>query len=349
MKQYNITRFRIPALITSSFMIVVFWIYTLFIVGSFNFGIDFRPGILVTAELTGPSDEQAIRNALGDLNSEVQTAGDEGDRFVIRIADNASVENFQQVTSKAVDDRLNAAFGDVRIIGEEYIGASFSAKLATQTIWVTLIALVLILLYIWIRFKLNYAVSAIVAVFHDILFLLGVIGAFQLEFSTATIAALLTIIGYSLNDTIVIFDRVRENSRIAKDKSFRDIIDISISQSLSRTLITSLTTLLAVLAILLFASGTIQVFALSLAVGVFVGTYSSIFIASPVLLAWHERNVRSVHEAFTGSAHSAEVSKASMSPRPAPIINAPRQTAEEIAIATEKKARSKAKKKKKKK
>jgi len=349
MKQYNITRFRIPALITSSFMIVVFWAYTLLIAGGFNFGIDFRPGILITAELTGTSDEQVIRNALGDLDSEVQTAGDEGDRLIIRIADNASVENFQRVTSKAVHERLKAAFGDVTIIGEEYIGTSFAANLGTQTIWVTLIALSLILLYIWIRFKLNYAVSAIVAVFHDVLFLLGVIGAFQLEFSTATIAALLTIIGYSLNDTIVIFDRVRENSRIAKDKSFKDIIDISISQSLSRTLITSLTTLLAVLAILLFASGTIRIFALSLVVGVLVGTYSSIFIASPVLLAWHDKNVKNAHKAHAGSAHSAEVSKAPASFRSAFVSDAPKQTAEEIAIATEKKARSRAKKKKKKK
>jgi len=349
MKVYNVTRFRGPALIVSIFLIVVFWAYTLFIGDGFNFGIDFQAGLNITVDVPAASDEEAIRDALDEYSPQVQTAGDAGSRFIIRIADDEETENFQQVTSRGVTARLTERFGNVSEVSEEYIGTSFAGSLATQTIWVTMIAMGLILLYVWIRFRLNYAVSAITAVFHDVLFLLGFIGAFGLEFSTATIAAVLTIIGYSLNDTIVIFDRVRENSRIVKDKTFRDIINLSVSQSLSRTLITSLTTLLAVVAILVFSSGTIRTFALSLVIGVLVGTYSSIFVASPILLAWHDRDVRKTHDSVSGTAASSGGSAPSSSTRSRPSAPEPvRQTAEEIAAATERRAKSKAKKKKKK-
>ena len=348
MKLFRVTRFRIPALITSAVLIVIFWAYTLFVAGGFNFGIDFKAGLNLTVDVPAASDEEAVRSVLTEFAPSVQTAGDEGGRFIVKIPDNKDVEDFQQTTSNAVAEKLEAKFGSVEIISQEYIGSSYASNLATQTIWVTLIAMGLILFYIWIRFRLNYAVSAIVAVFHDVLFLLGFIGAFRLEFSTATIAAVLTIIGYSLNDTIVIFDRIRENARIVKDKSFRDVIDLSVSQSLSRTLITSVTTLIAVLAIVVFAGGTVRIFALSLTVGVIVGTYSSIFVASPILLAWHDKEVRRKSAALgtvrSSSAGSA-VHAVSKSQAPEPV----KQTAEEIAEATEKRAKAKAKKKKKKK
>ena len=348
MKVFNVTRYRVPAMIVSAVLIVGFWVYTFAVAGGFNFGIDFQAGLNMTVEVPGAADEAAVRDALADYAPQVQTAGDTGGRYLVRIADDESVDNFQQTTSGGVMTALRAAFGSAQVISEEYIGTSFAGNLATSTIWLTLIALALILLYVWIRFKLNYAVSAIAAVFHDVLFLLGFIGAFQLEFSTATIAAVLTIIGYSLNDTIVIFDRVRENSRIVKDQSFREIINLSISQSLSRTLITSVTTLLAVVSILVFASGSIQTFALSLVVGVVVGTYSSIFVASPILLAWHDRTAEKVHQAVSGGKSTAAAvptaSRTRSSSAPEPV----KQTAEEIAEATARKAKAKARKKKKK-
>jgi preprotein translocase subunit SecF len=167
-----------------------------------------------------------------------------------------------------------------------YVGPRFSQALGRQALALTLFALLLILAYLWFRFRLGYALSSIAALVHDVLVILGVIGTLQLEVSTATIAAVLTIIGYSLNDTIVIFDRIRENEVLLKDTSFRSTINTSISQSLSRTLITSITTLLAVIAIFVFSTGQIQLFALKLIIGVVVGTYSSIFVASPVLLGW---------------------------------------------------------------
>lgn len=347
MKVYNVTSYRIPALIASGFFILVFWTYTLFINEGFNFGIDFKAGLNIVVDISAESNEQKLRELLDEFDPQIQTAGDEDGRFIIRIADDSGVADFQQITTQSVLGILSAQFESVAIVSEEYIGSSFATSLATQTIWLTLIALSLILLYVWIRFKLNYAVSAVAAVFHDVLFLLGFIGALQLEFSTATIAAILTIIGYSLNDTIVIFDRIRENARITKDISFKEVINQSISQSLSRTLITSFTTLLAVTAILVFATGTIQVFALSLGVGILVGTYSSIFVASPILLIWHDRRQQKTSRGIVAPQSGSSVKSVSSS-RARVVLQPKRQSAEEIAVATLRRAKSKAKKKKKK-
>jgi len=189
---------------------------------------------------------------------------------------------------------LEEAFGEGSVVikQSEYVGPRFSRSLAEQSISLPLLALVLILLYIWFRFKFGYALSAITALAHDVLIMLGFIGATQLEVSTTTIAAVLTIIGYSLNDTIVVFDRIRENEGLLQGRDIEDIINTSITQSLSRTLITSLTTLLAVTALFVFGTGTIKDFALNLIVGILVGTYSSVFIASPVLLDLRRKGER---------------------------------------------------------
>ena len=348
MKVYNVTRYRVPAFIVSGFFILVFWTYTVFIIGGFNFGIDLKAGLNIVVDMPTGLNEQELREILVDFNPQIQKAGDEDGRFIIRIADNSGIEDFQRITTQSVFGILSTEFESVEIVSEEYIGTSFAASLATQTIWLTLIALGLILLYVWIRFKLNYAVSAVAAVLHDVLFLLGLIGALQFEFSTATIAAVLTIIGYSLNDTIVIFDRIRENARITKDMSFKEVINQSISQSLSRTLITSFTTLLAVIAILIFATGTIQTFALSLAVGIVVGTYSSIFVASPILLIWHDRRLRKTRRDIAATLREADSPSRSTPSDRTRVLQARRQSAEEIAAATLRRAKLRAKKKKRK-
>jgi len=348
MKVYNVTRYRIPALIIPGVLILAFWIYTVFIIGGFNFGIDFKAGLNIGVDIGEAVNEQRLREILADFNPSIQTAGDEVGRFIIRIADDEEKANFQQTAKQSVLDTLSADFESVTIESEEYIDSSLAANLAAQTIWLTLIALGLILLYVWIRFKLNYAVSAVAAVFHDVLFLLGFIGAFQLEFSTATIAAILAIIGYSLNDTIVIFDRIRENARIAKDMSFKEVINQSISQSLSRTLITSFTTLLAVASILIFATGTIQTFALSLVVGILAGTYSSIFVASPILLGWHNRRLQRTRRDIVAAHSEVNASDKTASSGRAWMLQPRQQSAEEIAVATLRRAKSKARKKKKK-
>lgn len=229
-----------------------------------------------------------VRDALSSLGSpRVQVVGSElHQEFLVRVEDPAGDRKNELETE--IRSLLEASFGEGSVIikSSEYVGPRFSRSLAQQSVSLTLLALVLILLYIWFRFKFGYAVSAIVALTHDVLFMLGFIGTAQIEVSTTTIAAVLTIIGYSLNDTIVIFDRIRENEGLLQGRDIEDIINTSITQSLSRTLITSLTTLLAVLSLYVFGTGAIQDFALNLIVGILVGTYSSVFIASPILLGW---------------------------------------------------------------
>ncbi len=231
---------------------------------------------------------QQVRNALSALeNPQVQVVGNNfHQEYLIRVEDPTGDEKDNLETD--IRAFLEDAFGEGTVVikSSEYVGPRFSRTLAEQSFSLTLLALVLILIYIWFRFQFGYAISAIVALTHDVLVMLGFIGATQLEVSTTTIAAVLTIIGYSLNDTIVIFDRIRENEGLLQGRDIEDIINTSISQSLSRTLITSLTTLLAVVALYSFGTGAIKDFALNLIVGIIVGTYSSVFVASPMLLGW---------------------------------------------------------------
>jgi len=260
--------------------------------GGFNLGIDFQAGLSITVQIDGDEmiDVADIRSELSSIDGlAAQRVGSEEDqRFIIRVRDDGTTPDFEQTMAEQLLSDIRAAYPGARVTELEtaYVGPRFSADLAQQAIALTAFALLLILAYLWFRFRLGYALSSIAALVHDVLLILGVIGTFQLEVSTATIAAVLTIIGYSLNDTIVIFDRIRENEILLKDSSFPVVINTSITQSLSRTLITSLTTLLAVVAIYVFSTGQIQLFALKLIVGVVIGTYSSVFVASPVLLVW---------------------------------------------------------------
>jgi len=235
-----------------------------------------------------------VREALRDLDSpRVQVVGSSfHQEFLIRTEDPTG--NQKDNLEASIRAELEKVFGDGTAVVKqsEYVGPRFSRTLAQQSVTLTILALVLILVYIWFRFKFGYAISAIAALTHDVLIMLGFIGTVQLEVTTTTIAAVLTIIGYSLNDTIVIFDRIRENEGLLQGRDIDDIINTSINQSLSRTLITSLTTLLAVVALYSFGTGTIKDFALNLIVGIIVGTYSSIFIASPILLGWRRSRAK---------------------------------------------------------
>ncbi len=237
---------------------------------------------------------ETLRESFKNLGTpRVQVVGDPvNQEFLIRLEDPTGDEKDRLEAD--IREQLEAAFGTGTVVikQSEYVGPRFSRSLAEQSVSLTLLALVLILLYIWFRFKFGYALSAITALAHDVLIMLGFIGATQLEVSTTTIAAVLTIIGYSLNDTIVVFDRIRENEGLLQGRDIEDIINTSITQSLSRTLITSLTTLLAVTALFVFGTGTIKDFALNLIVGILVGTYSSVFIASPVLLDLRRKSER---------------------------------------------------------
>lgn len=257
--------------------------------GGFNLGIDFQAGLSLTVDVGGvqPVTTDDLRFALGDRDGiSVQRIGDESSRrFVVRVRDDGSPD-FQTRGADEVIRQIATGLGGVTVteLENSFVGPQLSQDLARQAIGLTLFALSLILVYLWFRFRIAYALASITALLHDVAVILVVIGAFQFEVSTATVAAVLTIIGYSLNDTIVIFDRIRENEQLMHDASFRQIVNASVRQSLTRTLVTSLTTLLAVTPIIVLATGSIQLFALKLAIGVVVGTYSSIFVAAPTLM-----------------------------------------------------------------
>jgi len=292
MKTIRFSKIRFLMLILSVVIIAGGAVAT-FMRGGFNLGIDFQAGLSIRVAVDptrADSTIESVRAALSGVGgAQVKTIGDDADQqYVIRVSDPGDVPSFSTVVSREILDALGDEFGDdaVEELESTFVGPRFSQDLTQNTIILTTLALAVILMYIWFRFRLGYATAAITALVHDVAFMLAFIGTFQIEVSTATIAAVLTIIGYSLNDTIVIFDRIRENETVMRETGFETIINTSISQSLSRTLITSLTTLLAVGAIYVFATGSVQLFALNLIVGVIVGTYSSIFVASPVLLGW---------------------------------------------------------------
>jgi SecD/SecF fusion protein len=188
-----------------------------------------------------------------------------------------------------VRETLTTSFPEAgfKTIQEDEVGAQIGAELKGRAIKAILWSLVGIIVYIAWRFELGFAVGAIVALVHDVLITAGVYVLCGRQLSLPVIAALLTIVGYSVNDTIVVFDRIREDLRLARNMTFKDICNLSINQTLSRTVLTSLTTMITVLMMLIFGGGSINDFALTLFIGILVGTYSSIFIATPVVLLWH--------------------------------------------------------------
>ncbi len=255
--------------------------------GNEAIGLNFRT--------SGTTSIEEFRTALSDLgNVRVQTVGDSDSRtFQIRLG---IKEGSNQASLEAeVADALGKTFGKdgFVILQSDYIGPKFSATLISSSILAISVALALILVYVWIRFRFAFAVSAIVALIHDVLMLLTFISLLRLEFSSTTIAALLTIIGYSLNNAIVIFDRIRENTGLNANMGLRANIDRSVRQSLSRTLMSSLTTLLAILPLAIFASGDIQLFAIKMSIGLVSGVYSSNLLA-PSLLYWISKAQKNV-------------------------------------------------------
>ena len=263
-----------------------------------------------------PLSIDAVRAALGPLDKvSIRTIGARSEQqFVIRVEVASDDDTEMQTAQRQVRTLLADAFGDDSLIvrSTDFVGRRFSQILSRQAVWLIVVALLLIMVYVGFRFRPEYSVAALVAVAHDVLVLIGVLGTFRIEVSTATIAALLTIVGYSLNDTIVIFDRVRENVSLMRDADLRRVIDTSITQSLSRTLITSLTTLLAVVAIYVFATGPIRTFALAVIIGVVVGTYSSMYIASPIVMLLQRRR-----PALGGRRAAAQAPAAPSAPAPA--------------------------------
>jgi preprotein translocase subunit SecF len=189
--------------------------------------------------------------------------------------------------------RNDFSLSSFAIKGSEIVGPKVGKDLRQQALYVTLAGLGAMLVYIWFRFELSYGVAAVVATFHDVMITLGFFSLLNKEITLTVIAALLTLVGYSMNDTIVVFDRIRENSRLNKRENFVDLVNRSINQTLSRTILTSGLTFLAVLSLFLFGGEVIHGFSFTLVVGVIVGTYSSIFIASPIVVYFQKRFIGS--------------------------------------------------------
>lgn len=259
------------------------------------FGVDFRGGTSVVFSRDmdeAKIDVEDIRSALSDAGvneSHIQYQGEQvgGDEYLQVKTSTGSIGDVRMVdlVKKALDDSFPAA-GFVTE-QEDEVGPQVGAELKTRALLSIVLALLGIIIYISWRFELGFAIGAIVALAHDVLVTVGIYTLCGRQLSLPIVAALLTIVGYSVNDTIVVFDRIREDLKLVRDKNFKAICNLSINQTLSRTLLTSLTTLIAVVMLLVFGGGAINDFALALFIGVLVGTYSSIFVATPVVLLWH--------------------------------------------------------------
>ena len=280
-------------MITISLLLITAGVAGYFIRGGLNFGIDFTAGLVQQIRIDPAAvsvDIAEVRDALSEIEGvDLQVIGPPASQqFSVKVIAPAEDRSFQNRMENRLSELLGEAFGleNLEIQASDFVGPRYSRELAGQTVSIVLVAMLLILIYTTFRFKIRYATAAVLCLIHDTLIMMGVIAVFRLEVTTVTIAAIMTIIGYSLNDTIVIFDRVRENQELMRDSDLAVILNTSITQSMSRTLLTSLTTLLAVATIFIFGTGDIKNFALSLMVGVVVGTYSTVFIASPVVLGW---------------------------------------------------------------
>lgn len=269
-------------LLASAAMVVAALLATVAI--GLNFGIDFKGGTLVEARFEAPVDLSAVRSTLTALDLGDVTVQEFGrpDTVQMRIEgqdDGAA----QQAAAEIASTALREAFAGVDIRRTEVVGPKVSGELIERGVIAVVAAIVLVLGYIWLRFEWQFAIGAVVALMHDVVLTIGVFSILQLEFTLAIIAAILTIVGYSLNDTVVVFDRVRENARRYKSAALGEVLNRSLNETLSRTVMTSVTTLLALMALYFFGGPALAGFTFAMIWGVVVGTYSSIFVASPIL------------------------------------------------------------------
>ncbi len=274
----------------SGFLIVLAMVS--FGVRGLNFGIDFRGGTTIRTESTQAVDVGEYRKALSGLElgdvviSEVfdPTYGEDRNVTMIRIQAQEGQEAASAELTRAVQEALKTVAPDIRIVSVESVGPKVSGELIRSAIIAVVLSIAAVLVYIWLRFEWQFAVGAVLALVHDVTLTIGIFSELQIKFDLAIIAALLTIVGYSLNDTVVVFDRVRENLRKYKQKPLPEVLNLSINETLSRTLMTSLTTLLALVSLYFLGGDVIRGFVFAMIWGVVVGTYSSIFIASAILL-----------------------------------------------------------------
>ncbi len=278
-----------------SVVLVLLSLVLLVIHGGPHLSIDFTGGSVLQVKMTDPAP------SVGEIRSALEGKGYEGiqvtefgsaDEFLITYPnkdDDTETLDAAQVLLNDLREGLNGR--DIELRREESVGPKIGDELRKGATSAVFGALALIVLYITFRFVFRYGIAAIIALVHDVVLTLGIFSLMNFEISLSIIAAFLTIIGYSLNDTIVVFDRIRENMRLRRKESYRDVINRSINECLSRTVLTSVTTFMVAMCLYLLGGAVIHDFAFALTFGVVVGTYSSMFIASPVLVWWYERKI----------------------------------------------------------
>ncbi len=274
----------------SGLMMVV--AFASFMIQGLNFGIDFRGGTTIRTESPRPVDVAEYREVLdalelGDISiSEVFDPSFRDDQNVamIRIQAQDDQEAVTVETIEAVQAALKEIRPDLKFTSVESVGPKVSGELIQTAFLAVALAIGAVLIYIWLRFEWQFALGAVLALVHDVLLTIGIFSELQIRFDLAIIAALLTIVGYSLNDTVVVFDRVRENLRKYKKRPLKEVLNLSINETMSRTFMTSFTTLLALVALFVLGGDVIRGFVFAMIWGVIIGTYSSIFVASAILL-----------------------------------------------------------------
>jgi preprotein translocase subunit SecF len=261
-------------------------IVLLFLLG-INFGIDFKGGTLIEVRTAQTADLPAMRdnlNSLGLGDVSLQEFGAEDD-VLIRVPLQAGEgEEVQQAAVQQVQDALDAAFPGIEYRRVEFVGPQVSGELIEKGVIAVVVAVIFMMAYVWLRFEWQFGVGAVLALVHDVVATIGLFSLTQIDFDLPVVAALLTIVGYSMNDTVVVYDRIRENLRKYKQENVATIIDRSLNETLSRTVNTALTTLLALGALYIFGGEVIAPFVLAMIWGVLIGTYSSVFIGAPFLL-----------------------------------------------------------------
>ena len=248
-----------------------------------NFGIDFKGGTLMQIETPGPADAAELRTALSRLGLgeiQLQNFGQPND-FLIRFPEQAGGPDAQRTAAEKVLGVLPTGSKELR---REQVGSTVSKELINSAIWALVFTNLVIFAYVWFRFEWQFALGAIVSMIHDVFFTIGVFALFRLDFDLTIVAALLTILGYSINDTVVIYDRIRENLRRYKRMPLGDLLDLSVNETMSRTIMTVGTVFMALLALYFFGGEVIRGFTFAMLFGVLVGTYSSVFIAAPFLI-----------------------------------------------------------------
>lgn len=285
-KTIGFMKMKVPFLLVSA-ILVTLSLYAFFTKG-LNYGIDFEGGIKLVYQFTDPStNESSIEKVLTSAKLPhvvVQRFGEKKENvFVLRAeVEEKEAEHFIKAVDEVLSNDLKV--GNPKKLKEEYVGPKVGKELKRKGQFAVVCTWIFMLFYIWVRFDFNFAPGALIALIHDLFITVGIFSLLGLEVNLTVVAAFLTIIGYSINDTIIIFDRVRENNREFKTLSPSQIVDISLTGTLSRTLVTALTTLFVVLVLFLVAEGDIKNFAFAMIIGILVGTYSSLFIASPFYL-----------------------------------------------------------------